>query len=340
MTGRSSSSRARSPSATTTTNRASAIACSISAWARSRSPSRAPRRRRISAPSIASSRRTGRRFAEILAARRGLDWAADLIAPPNRLSRRSRMNASQLPWPWSCSSSRLRRPSADGRHRRLKPRPELMTAARTLQTVNNQIIQIQQTVNAGEPGQEPQSFSNLNALNTRSLQYRELMSQAQGIVFDITQHRTSVPAILPAAYSATFRHLYQDAQTRWMNSVQAFKPSVQTQSRADIANDQNACTGRHSSARARSASCKQPRRPTRSSPCSRSSRSGEQLAAHERAEDLELARNATAGSRPQTAATFSEPAPSTRRSPSGIPMNRSKTRQSWSRALRLDSVWP
>jgi type IV secretion system protein TrbJ len=178
----------------------------------------------------------------------------------------------------------------------------VMTAARTLQTVNNQIIQIQQTVQMLENQARNLTnlnVSNLNALNTGLFNIENLMSQAQGIVFDITRTELQFQQSYPQQYSATVssNQLYQDAQTRWTNSVQAFNQSVQTQSRivTDIANDQvtlqQAVTASQGAVGILQAT--QATNQIIALQVKQTAELQAMLAAHARAEDLELARNAT-----------------------------------------------
>jgi P-type conjugative transfer protein TrbJ len=121
----------------------------------------------------------------------------------------------------------------------------VMTAARTLAAVNNQITQIQQTVQMLENEARnlaSLNISDLNALNTGLFNIENLMSQAQGIVFDGTRTEQQFQQAYPQQYGATVTtdQVYQDAHTRWLNSVDAFNQSVQMQSRivTDIASDQ------------------------------------------------------------------------------------------------------
>jgi P-type conjugative transfer protein TrbJ len=121
----------------------------------------------------------------------------------------------------------------------------IMTAARTLQTVTNQITQIQQTVQMLENQARnltSLNVSNLNSLTTSLSTLQNLMNSAQGIVFDIARTGQQFQQSYPQQYSAatTSNQFFQDAQTRWLNSVQAFNQSVQTQSRivTDIPTDQ------------------------------------------------------------------------------------------------------
>ncbi len=121
----------------------------------------------------------------------------------------------------------------------------LMTAAQTLETVNNQITQIQQTVQMLENQARNLTSlptSVLSSLTNDMTQLTQLMNQAQGIIFNVSQAEQQFQQLYPQSYSAstTATQFYQNAQNRWQTSLQAYNQSVQTQSRVvtDIATDQ------------------------------------------------------------------------------------------------------
>jgi P-type conjugative transfer protein TrbJ len=131
-----------------------------------------------------------------------------------------------------------------GRDRRLEPCPE-RHAARTLQTVNNQITQIQQAVQMLE--NQARNLTNLptsllGSLTSDMTQLTQLMNQAQGIVYDVQRAEQQFQQLYPQSYSpsTSASQFYQDAQNRWQTSMQALQQSVSTQSRivTDITADQ------------------------------------------------------------------------------------------------------
>jgi P-type conjugative transfer protein TrbJ len=179
----------------------------------------------------------------------------------------------------------------------------IMTAARTLQTVTNQITQIQQGIQMLEnQGRNLTSLntSDLGNLNTGLNTIQTLMGQAQGIVFKTTNTEQQFQQFYPQQYSSAVstNQLFQDAQTRWLNSVQAFNLSVQTQSRVvtDIASDQQtlqqAVTASQGAVGILQAS--QATNQLIALQVKQTAELQAMIAAHARAEDLELARQATA----------------------------------------------
>jgi type IV secretion system protein TrbJ len=121
----------------------------------------------------------------------------------------------------------------------------ILTAARTLEEVNNQVTQIQQFVQMLE--NQGRNLANLNisdltSLNADLSNIQLLMSQAQGIVYNVDRSVQQFSQFYPHQYGATVTtdQMYQDAHARWLNSVEAFQQSVQTQSRivSDIGTDQ------------------------------------------------------------------------------------------------------
>ena len=109
----------------------------------------------------------------------------------------------------------------------------VMTAARTLQQVNNQITSLQneaqmlinQTRNlANLP------YSSLQALQQNIARTQQLIGQAQGIAYNVQNidqaFRTNYA---PASASASSQDLIAGAQARWQQSVQALQDSMRTQ---------------------------------------------------------------------------------------------------------------
>jgi P-type conjugative transfer protein TrbJ len=121
----------------------------------------------------------------------------------------------------------------------------ILTAARTLEEVNNQITQIQQFVSmldydARNVASLPSSV--LPQLDASVSQITQLMGQAQGILYDIQnvdqQFARYYPnAIDPASPDA---QLIADAHTRWDYSVASFRHTMEVQSRIvqDLGEDQ------------------------------------------------------------------------------------------------------
>ena len=109
----------------------------------------------------------------------------------------------------------------------------ILTAARTLQQVNNQITSLQNEAQmlinqARNLANLP--FSSLQALQQNVARTQQLISQAQGIAYNVQNidqaFRTSYA---PASTSASDLALVQGARDRWQQSVQGLQDSMRTQ---------------------------------------------------------------------------------------------------------------
>jgi P-type conjugative transfer protein TrbJ len=110
----------------------------------------------------------------------------------------------------------------------------ILTAARELQQVDNQIIQLQNEATMLE-----NESRNLKSLNFNSLSQilnlltrtDQLLAQAQGLAFNVSQMDTQFlrfyPQSYPAGTSAT--QMASDAQTRWSYSLSALQTAMQVQ---------------------------------------------------------------------------------------------------------------
>src|ERR1700722_11585056 len=113
----------------------------------------------------------------------------------------------------------------------------LLTAGRTLQTVQNQISQLQ-----NEAQMLTNEARNLQGLNFNSLPQilnllnatNRLISQAQGMPFTLPQTNTQFTRYYPQSYSPTTSasQMALDAQTRLSYSSNALQTSVQLQAQA------------------------------------------------------------------------------------------------------------
>ena len=126
----------------------------------------------------------------------------------------------------------------------------LLTAARELQQIDNQIHQLQNEatmlVNQGR---------NLTSLNYNALSQllstlattNQLISQAQGLTFNVAQSQATFNRLYPGSYGADTPNaqMVQDAQARWQTSVQALQTSTQMQSQAaqNLLSDQGVLSG-------------------------------------------------------------------------------------------------
>jgi len=126
----------------------------------------------------------------------------------------------------------------------------LLTAARELQQIDNQIQQLQ-----NEATMLANQGRNLSNLNYNSLSQllatlattNQLISQAQGLTFNVAQSQATFNRLYPSSYGAntSSRQMVQDAQTRWQISVQALQTSTQMQSQAaqNLLSDQGVLSG-------------------------------------------------------------------------------------------------
>ena len=120
-----------------------------------------------------------------------------------------------------------------------------LTAARTLEEINNQLLQLQN---------EAQMLAN-DALNLTKLPFNivgqlqatlaltnQLIAQAQGIAFQLAQAQQQFTRFYPQAYGpgTTGAGMAADALTRWNNSLQALRTTVSMQAQAaqNLASDQ------------------------------------------------------------------------------------------------------
>jgi len=112
-----------------------------------------------------------------------------------------------------------------------------LTAARTLEEINNQILQLQN---------EAKMLIN-EALNLKSLPFNivgqleatiasttQLINQAQGVAFQLSQARSQFSHYYPQAYGpgTTGASMAADAQQRWTNSLEALQTTVSLQAQA------------------------------------------------------------------------------------------------------------
>jgi P-type conjugative transfer protein TrbJ len=113
----------------------------------------------------------------------------------------------------------------------------ILTAARELQQVDNQIIQLQ-----NESTMLENEARNLKSLDFNSLSQilnllsstDRLLAQAQGLAFNVTQMDTQFVRLYPQSYpaSTTGSQMAADAQTRWSYSLSALQTAMQLQAQA------------------------------------------------------------------------------------------------------------
>jgi type IV secretion system protein TrbJ len=112
----------------------------------------------------------------------------------------------------------------------------ILTAARTLEQINNQIRMLQ-----NQAAQLANEARNLTSLPTTMLeplqqqirQTQTLLAQAQRVSFDVQQiEREFARAYSPASLTGSQREMVRGAEERWRNSVGAFEDALKVQAGA------------------------------------------------------------------------------------------------------------
>ncbi len=112
----------------------------------------------------------------------------------------------------------------------------VLTAARTLEEVNNQITQIQQGIAMLENQARNLTalpFSVLGNLQASMAQIDQLMGQAQSLAYTVQQVQVQFQQLYPnyqSANSITQAGLLADADARWQASVNTFRNTMAVQS--------------------------------------------------------------------------------------------------------------
>lgn len=151
----------------------------------------------------------------------------------------------------------------------------ILTAARTLEEVNNQITQIQQFVRMLENQARnltPLPFSILPQLQNSMGEINGLMSQAQSLAYDVNRVQQQFQSLYPNySWTVTQAGLLADARSRWTASVDTFQHTMTVQSQivTAIPTDQAELSALVTQSQARSDRCRRSSRPTSFLPCSR-----------------------------------------------------------------------
>lgn len=125
----------------------------------------------------------------------------------------------------------------------------IMTAANTLEQINNQIKQLQnqaQSLMNQARNLTSLDFSALNELRAALSATNRLIQQAQGLAFNVQQMETQFQQLYPASFSASVSsaQMALDARKRWTNSLEALRTATQVQSQAvqNFASDESMLT--------------------------------------------------------------------------------------------------
>ena len=110
----------------------------------------------------------------------------------------------------------------------------MLTAARTLQQVNNGIQSLQnQAMSLINEAKNLASlpYSSLVELQQSIAQTQQLLGQAQRIAYDVTSIDQAFTRAYPQSYTASTssQQLLADAQTRWQNSLSGFQDAMRVQ---------------------------------------------------------------------------------------------------------------
>ena len=110
----------------------------------------------------------------------------------------------------------------------------VLTAARTLTQINNQVTalqnQAQMLINEAR-NLENLPFSALATILASIQRTQSLLSQAQGLAYNVGAIQTAFSRSYPQSYavSTPSSQLLTDAQTRWTNALAAYQDSLKTQ---------------------------------------------------------------------------------------------------------------
>ncbi len=125
----------------------------------------------------------------------------------------------------------------------------IMTAARALEQINNQVRQLQneaQMLTNQARNLTGLNFSALNELRSTLAATNQLLRQAQGLAFDLSQMETEFARLYPDTYTASTSgsQLAIDARARWRNSLEALRTATKVQSQAvqNFASDEQTLT--------------------------------------------------------------------------------------------------
>ena len=125
----------------------------------------------------------------------------------------------------------------------------IMTAARSLEQINNQIRQLQneaQMLTNQAKNLTGLDFSALSQLRASLSATNQLIQQGQGLAFNVSQMESEFQRLYPDAYSASISgtQMSTDARSRWRNSLEALRTATKVQSQAvqNFASDEQTLT--------------------------------------------------------------------------------------------------
>ncbi|WP_197387821.1 P-type conjugative transfer protein TrbJ [Ralstonia pseudosolanacearum] len=109
-----------------------------------------------------------------------------------------------------------------------------MTAARTLEQINNQVRQLQnqaQSLINQARNLESLPFNVVSQLRMNLATTQQLIAQAQGLAFQVQSMDQQFARLYPEQYAATVsgNQMYQDAHQRWQNTLEGLQTSMRMQ---------------------------------------------------------------------------------------------------------------
>ncbi len=113
----------------------------------------------------------------------------------------------------------------------------ILTAARTLEQINNQIRQLQneaQMLTNQARNLTSLNFSALGELRAALSATNQLIQQGQGLAFNVARMETDFRRLYPESYTAAISgtQMASDARTRWTQSLEALRTATRVQSQA------------------------------------------------------------------------------------------------------------
>ncbi|MGR0114249.1 P-type conjugative transfer protein TrbJ [Ralstonia pseudosolanacearum] len=110
----------------------------------------------------------------------------------------------------------------------------ILTAAHTLEQINNQIKQLQneaQSLMNEARNLASLPFNVVNRLRSNLDTTRQLISQARGLAFDIQNMDQQFAQLYPEQYAASVsgNRMFQDAHQRWQNTLQGLQTAMRMQ---------------------------------------------------------------------------------------------------------------
>lgn len=124
-----------------------------------------------------------------------------------------------------------------------------MTAARTLEQINNQVRQLQnqaQSLINQARNLASLPFNVVNQLRANLATTQQLIAQAQGLAFQVQSMDQQFARLYPQQYAATVSgdQMYQDAHQRWQNTLNGLQTAMQMQAQVsqNVTDDQGVLT--------------------------------------------------------------------------------------------------